>query len=404
MVAVCVCAVAILSLIPAGVAMAASPESAFTYTVADGEATITSYDWETYGGDMVIPATLGGYPVVAIGDHAFSNDWVNTVETPASLETIGANAFYGCYLQSVTLNEGLQSIENSGFYNNPGLVTVDIPATVTSIGSWAFNTCPDLESAYFFGNAPTMGDYVFYGAASAFAVYFVEGSTGFTAPPGPWSPTGFGSYPTAYFVPSDRIPPVIASVAIDPASPYVGQAITLSASASDNLGVAKVEYKLGSAGTWTEMTLDSGAYVASLAGQAAGTYAVYVRATDAAGNVSSASSRSFTVVKHTYATNVVFTAAPTSVVVKTAYTVEGRVDPAGTVGSVSVTFSQQKGKSWRVVKTETVALTDGSFLYSWTPTAKGTWRIVVSYPQTESASAVYQASSFSQDFRVVAGR
>ncbi|MBQ9543661.1 MAG: hypothetical protein IJV00_00885 [Clostridia bacterium] len=43
-----------------------APESDFTDTVENGEATITKYNGS--GGDVVIPSTLGGYPVTSIGN------------------------------------------------------------------------------------------------------------------------------------------------------------------------------------------------------------------------------------------------------------------------------------------------------------------------------------------------
>jgi len=41
-----------------------APDADFSYTVSDGKATITGYSGP--GGDLVIPSTLGGYPVETI--------------------------------------------------------------------------------------------------------------------------------------------------------------------------------------------------------------------------------------------------------------------------------------------------------------------------------------------------
>ena len=43
----------------------------YTYTVTDGEASITGYNGT--GGDVTIPSTLDGYPVVSIERSAFAS-------------------------------------------------------------------------------------------------------------------------------------------------------------------------------------------------------------------------------------------------------------------------------------------------------------------------------------------
>ncbi len=44
----------------------------YTYTVSNGEATITDVD-ESISGDITIPDTLGGYPITTIGNLTFSD-------------------------------------------------------------------------------------------------------------------------------------------------------------------------------------------------------------------------------------------------------------------------------------------------------------------------------------------
>lgn len=54
------------------------------------------------------------------------------------ITSIGANAFYGNNLTSVTIPNSVTSIEFGAFYNN-NLTSVNIPNSVTSIGFEAFN-------------------------------------------------------------------------------------------------------------------------------------------------------------------------------------------------------------------------------------------------------------------------
>lgn len=84
----------------------------YTYTVSDGNATITNVD-TSISGDIEIPSTLGGYPVTGIGGAAFCycDDLVN-VTIPDSVTSIGDFAFWGCTeLISVTIGSGVTSIE-----------------------------------------------------------------------------------------------------------------------------------------------------------------------------------------------------------------------------------------------------------------------------------------------------
>jgi hypothetical protein len=85
-------------------------------------------------------------------------------------------------LTSVTIGNGVTSIDNFAFGYCTGLTSVVIPNSVTSIGVGAFAWCSELTTAYFNGNAPSMGLNVFYSCSSNFTVCYTAGSTGFTTP------------------------------------------------------------------------------------------------------------------------------------------------------------------------------------------------------------------------------
>ena len=84
--------------------------------------------------NMVIPSQLDGDTVTGIVDGAFKGETViETVEIPASVTTIGTSAFEDCTnLNTLTLNEGLQTIKPAAF-KNTALTTVNIPSTVTNL-------------------------------------------------------------------------------------------------------------------------------------------------------------------------------------------------------------------------------------------------------------------------------
>ncbi|MDN5300932.1 MAG: hypothetical protein PWQ60_446 [Thermoanaerobacteraceae bacterium] len=113
-------------------------EGDWRYLIEGDGATIVGYDG--YDSDVVIPSTLGGYPVVKIGDRAFSNKCsLISVVIPSSVVSIGFGAFEYCnYLRNVELPEGLQEIREEAFQYCTSLESVTIPGSITFVGRGAF--------------------------------------------------------------------------------------------------------------------------------------------------------------------------------------------------------------------------------------------------------------------------
>lgn len=77
------------------------------------------------------------YPCSKLADVKLSN----------SLKTVSAGLFYNCpSLTSIKIPDSVTSIEDSAFSYCSGLTSVEIPANVTSIGKKVFANCPSLES------------------------------------------------------------------------------------------------------------------------------------------------------------------------------------------------------------------------------------------------------------------
>lgn len=130
--------------------MAARADDLFEYTEANGNIIITGLK-DNNTPDVVIPSEIDGKPVVAIGESAFYESSITSIEIPASVKTIGNRAFQNCYsLISVTFDEGskLTSIGNNAFENS-GIESISIPASVVTIGYEAFYNCSSLTSVTF---------------------------------------------------------------------------------------------------------------------------------------------------------------------------------------------------------------------------------------------------------------
>ena len=138
------------------VAYVAGPAD-YTYAINSGQITITGYTGP--GGNVTIPSTAFGLPVVAIGANAFSaKTSLTSVSIPNSVTSIGSSAFSYC----------------------SGLTSVAIPNSVTSIGESAFQYCSKFQSAFFLGNAPAVGgSSVFAGCTNV--CYYLAGRSGWGA-------------------------------------------------------------------------------------------------------------------------------------------------------------------------------------------------------------------------------
>ncbi|HEY5041784.1 MAG TPA: leucine-rich repeat domain-containing protein [Verrucomicrobiae bacterium] len=111
----------------------------FTFTTNNGAITITGYTG--FGGDVVIPDSTNGYPIVSIGDSAFDfSRNLTSVTIPNGVTSIG-DAFDWCTsLNSVAIGSGVTNIGST-------YVIVDVGSGVahTNISS-AFYGCTNLTA------------------------------------------------------------------------------------------------------------------------------------------------------------------------------------------------------------------------------------------------------------------
>ncbi|MBR2723887.1 MAG: leucine-rich repeat protein [Ruminococcus sp.] len=122
-------------------------EDGFAYYVTDeGTAVFTAYRGEEI--HIVIPETLGGYPVTDISGSG-SMEWgenVKSITLPSTVAEIHWGAFWGLGIEEITLNEGLKKIGESAFAECEKLESIVLPDSLESIGNGAFELCSKLKS------------------------------------------------------------------------------------------------------------------------------------------------------------------------------------------------------------------------------------------------------------------
>jgi hypothetical protein len=146
----------------------------YSYTADNDEVTIIGCD-EDYEGELIIPAVIGGYPVVGIGEGAFAEcTSLTSVMIPSSVTFIGDWAFGYCpsltNIEVAIANEYYSSVGDVLFDQMKELIikypmgksgSYIIPSSVTSIGKGAFAECTSLTSVMIPSSVTFIGDWAF---------------------------------------------------------------------------------------------------------------------------------------------------------------------------------------------------------------------------------------------------
>ena len=158
--------------------------NSFKYTVNYGKATITGFT-DNAPTVLVIPAYINSFPVVGIGQDAFKGkttirtvilcngietiggfngcNSIEKVDIPTSVTKIGTLCFANCGFSKFKIPSQITEIGASAFSGCNRLTSITIPNSVTSIGEWAFEDCTGLTSITIPNSVTSIGDSAFSG-------------------------------------------------------------------------------------------------------------------------------------------------------------------------------------------------------------------------------------------------
>ena len=147
------------------------------YTVdSSGNATITEYD--SGEENVVIPESIDGYPVVAIGPRAFYEDTViKTVSLPEGLITISERAFDSCSnIEQLNIPSTVRTLGTSSF-THLKITELTLPEGMTEIPYHCFAYCNKLTDVHLPSTLKKIGGYGFFDCSSLTNIDLPEGLT-----------------------------------------------------------------------------------------------------------------------------------------------------------------------------------------------------------------------------------
>lgn len=161
-------------------------ENGFSYRVSSKQAIVT--DADDVDGHLMVPDSLGGFPVTRIAGKALSGQEMTGITLPPTLRQIDYAAFKNCKklkeitfpaklkkvdelafsgctaLTGIRFNNGLERVGDRAFSNCIALKKVALPKTVNSIGWRSFEKCYKLSSVKLNRKLAKIGSQAFYRA------------------------------------------------------------------------------------------------------------------------------------------------------------------------------------------------------------------------------------------------
>ncbi len=149
------------------------------YVNENNEAVITRYVGSE--SNVIVPETLNGFKVTALGKLSFSKDYhdtayentthpnnqITSITLPETLTEIGRSAFAGNNsLEIINIPSMLSEIPDECFWHCSSIENIEIPKNIKKIGDSAFESCVSLNSIFIHENIKEISDEAFRGCTS----------------------------------------------------------------------------------------------------------------------------------------------------------------------------------------------------------------------------------------------
>ena len=149
----------------------ATKSGSSSYSYESGSPKLITTFGNSYTGDLNLPTTVTNtidgvstsYTVVAIGEYAFNQ--LRSIDIPESVTEIGTAAFSSsASLTSVRMGNGVTSVGKNAFAACPGLSEVTLSNSLSAIPSRMFANCTALKNVLIPASVTSIGEYAFSGS------------------------------------------------------------------------------------------------------------------------------------------------------------------------------------------------------------------------------------------------
>ncbi len=139
-----------------------NPIDGTSFTIPSG---VTRIDSGAFGYQGNLTAITFNSKITSIGAFSFMCTGITEIDLPLSVKELGDCAFSSCdNLIRCELNQGLEKIGHSAFFQNGALTSCNLPSSVTYIGNYGFEYCEELNETFILSNnIEYVGDYAFDG-------------------------------------------------------------------------------------------------------------------------------------------------------------------------------------------------------------------------------------------------